>query len=67
MIDHLLEASGSREQIYAVNGGNDLCAFFLTPELYRIIVEHPDATPKDGPYRPTEVYPWFGQPRNEGQ
>jgi len=62
IVDQLLEAAGSSERVYAVNGGNDLFAFFLTPELHRIISGHSDADAKDGPYRPTEDYPWFGQP-----
>ena len=62
IVDQLLEAAGSPERLYAVNGGNDLFAFFLTPELYRIISGHPDAVAKDGPYKPTNEYPRFGQP-----
>jgi len=62
IVDLLLEAAGSPERLYAVNGGNDLFAIFLTPELHQIICEHPDADAKDGPYKPTEDYPWFGQP-----
>jgi hypothetical protein len=65
IVDHLLEAAGSPERLYAVNGGNDLFAFFLTPELHRIIVSHPDADSKGGPYKPTEEYPWFGQPHDK--
>ena len=62
IIDQLLEAAGSPERLYAISGGNDLFALFLTPELHRIISEHPDANPKDVPYKPTENYPGFGQP-----
>jgi len=64
ILSKLLETAGSRERIYAVNGGNDLFAFFLTPELYEVIMNHPDACPADGPYSPTEKYPLFGQPCN---
>jgi len=62
IVDRLLAAVGSNERVFAVNGGNDLFAFFLTPELCRVITTHPDASPEDGPYKPTEEYPWFGQP-----
>jgi len=62
IVDQLLEAAGSPERLYAINGGNDLFALFLTPELHRIISGHPDADAKDGPYKPTEDYPLFGQP-----
>ena len=62
IVDQLLEAAGSPESLYAVNGGNDLFALFLTPELHRIISGHPNAEGNDRPYKPTEDYPWFGQP-----
>lgn len=62
IVNELLALAESTERVYAVNGGNDLFAFFLTQELYRSIVEHPEASPGDGPYVPTEEYPWFGQP-----
>ena len=64
IVDQLLEAAGSPERLYAINGGNDLFALFLTPELHRIISGHPVADAKDGPYKPTEDYPWFGQPND---
>lgn len=62
IINQLLEAAGSTERIYAVNGGNDLFGFFLTPHLFELIVRHPQAAPHDGPYKCTENYPRFGQP-----
>ena len=62
IVDQLLEAAGSPERLYSVNGGNDLFAFFLTPDLHRIISQHPKAEAADGPYKPTVEYPWFGQP-----
>lgn len=65
LVDQLLESAGSPERVYAINGGNDLFAIFLTPELLRTISEQPDAVAKDGPYKPTEEYPWFGQPHNQ--
>ena len=65
IVDELLAAVGSSERVYAVNGGNDLFAFFLTPELHQTVMEHPEASPEGGPYKPTEDYPWFGQPHDE--
>lgn len=61
IVDRLLESAGSPERLYAINGGNDLFALFLTPEMHRIISAQPDANPKEGPYKPTEEHPWFGQ------
>ncbi len=61
IVDELLEKAGSPERVYAVNGGNDLSAFFLTPKMYRIIVEHPDAGAASAPYKPNEEYPRFRQ------
>ena len=63
IVDRMLEAAGSPERLYAINGGNDLFALFLTPELHRIISEHVNADAEGGPYKPTEEYPWFGQPQ----
>ncbi len=63
--DELLAAAGSAERAYAINGGNDLFAIFLTPELYQVIMEHPDASRRDGPYVLKEEYPAFGQPEKE--
>lgn len=65
IVDDLLAAAGSAERAYAVNGGNDLFVLFLTPELHRVIMEHPDASRGDGPYVPQEEYPSFGQPEEE--
>src|ERR1017187_23947 len=64
IVDQLLESAGSAERVYSINGGNDLSALFLTPELHRTISMQPDAEAKDGPYKPTEEYPWFGQPHD---
>lgn len=61
IINTLLYEAGSREQAYAVNGGNDLFVFFLTKEQWGAIQKHPDATPPDTPYMAREEYPWFGQ------
>jgi|RhiMethySRZTD1v2_1073278.scaffolds.fasta_scaffold07808_2 hypothetical protein len=63
LVSALLADAGSEETVYAVNGGNDLFAFFLTPALHRLIIEHPDASPLDAPYSPTEQFPFFGQPQ----
>ncbi|MGP8197868.1 MAG: hypothetical protein ACLQU4_00010 [Limisphaerales bacterium] len=65
IVDQLLASVGSSESVYAVNGGNDLFALFLTPALFQIITEHPESSSKDAPYLPTDEYPWFGQPHDE--
>jgi hypothetical protein len=62
IINELLAAAGSKERAYAINGGNDLQLLFLTPELHRVIMDHPDASRRYGPYLLTEESPWFGQP-----
>lgn len=62
LINRLLAAAGSPERVYAVGADNDLFAFFLTPELFELIVRHPDATPPEAPYVPNETYPSFGHP-----
>jgi hypothetical protein len=62
LVDKMLESAGSPERIYAINGGNDLFAIFLTPELYHTISTQPDFDAKGGPYKLTEEAPWFGQP-----
>jgi len=62
LVDKMLESAGSPERIYAINGGNDLFAIFLTPELYQTISTQPDFDAKGGPYKLTEEAPWFGQP-----
>ncbi|MHA3770833.1 hypothetical protein ACXR0O_04775 [Verrucomicrobiota bacterium sgz303538] len=63
IVNDLLENAGSPERVYAVNGGNDLQAFFLTPELFHLITDHPEASSDYGPYVPEEEYPDFGQVR----
>jgi hypothetical protein len=67
IVNEMLAKAGSAERVYAVNGGNDLFALFLTPELFRIIMTHPAASPKDGPYQPTEEYPWYGASQDAGR
>jgi hypothetical protein len=62
LINRLLAAAGSPERVYAVGADNDLFAFFLTPELFELIVGHPDATPPEAPYVPNDTYPNFGHP-----
>lgn len=61
IVNGLLEAAGSEERLYAVNGGNDLFGFFLTPALRETICGYLGVKPRDRPYVPTEEYPWFGQ------
>jgi hypothetical protein len=65
LINRLLTEARSPERIYAVGGGNDLFAFFLTPQLRDLVARHPDADPADEPYEPREEYPGFGQPEFE--
>ena len=65
IVDALLARAGSPERVYAVNGGNDLLALFLTPEMHRVIMEHAGASRVSGPYKSTDQYQWFGQPRDE--
>ncbi len=62
IVDDMLAAADSEERLYAVYGGHDLHAYFLTPQLFELIVQHPDATPLDTPYAPTELPPHFGAP-----
>lgn len=62
LVNQLLIAANSPERMYAVNGGNDLYGFFLTEELRRLIMDHPQAVASDGPYIVSEEYPSFGQP-----
>ena len=65
IVDQLLVAASSAERIYAVNGGNDLFALFLTPEIHAAIMQHPDASRRHGPYVPSEEYPSFGSFEDE--
>ena len=65
IINELLAAAGSRERAYAINGGNELILMFLTSELHRVIMDHPDASRHGGPYIMTEESPWFGQPEKD--
>lgn len=62
ILNQLLKTAGSSERAYAVGGDNDLFVFFLTPELFALITQHPDAQPPEAPYVPTEAYPNFGLP-----
>lgn len=61
IVDDLLAAAGSPERLYAVGDGNDLFAMFLTPGLHKIVCEHPDAAPRQRPYKPTEEEPYYGR------
>jgi hypothetical protein len=63
LVDQMLESAGSPERVYAIEGGNDLSALFLTPDLYRTIAAQPGFDAKGGPYKVTEQYPAFGQPQ----
>ncbi len=61
IVNGLLEGTGSEERLHAVNGGNDLFGFFLTPRLRETICDYPGVKPEGRPYLHTEEYPWFGQ------
>lgn len=61
IVNGLLEGAVSEERLYAVNGGNDLDGFFLTPALREAICRYPGVRPGGRPYLHTEEYPWFGQ------
>ena len=41
LVNDLLARASSNERLYAVNGGNDLMAIFLTDELWDLITAHP--------------------------
>jgi hypothetical protein len=57
IINRQLNATGVR--FYAINGGNDLCGIFLTPEQAE---RAKAALPRrsDWPYLPVPEPPWFG-------
>ncbi len=61
IVNELLADTESNERLYAVNAGNDLFGFFLTPQLRDAVCDHPDATPRDRPYVPKDDHPWYGQ------
>ena len=62
IINHQL--ANSEYRLYAINGGNDLGAMFLTrPECEaarKSLVRR-----EDWPYLPTLEHPWYGQPHRE--
>jgi hypothetical protein len=62
LVNELLEEAGSEERLYAVGGGNDLDAFFLTPELADFMCDSPQVLVKDRPYIPVAEPPRYGQP-----
>ncbi len=66
-VNRLLEGAGAEERLYAVNGGNDLFGFFLTPVLREAICRYPTVKPGGKPYLPTEEYPWFGEEHECGK
>lgn len=60
IVNRLLHTASSAERMYAVNGGNDLFGFFLTPVLHEAICSYPGIEPHDKPFVHNENYPWFG-------
>lgn len=61
IVNELLANAKSDEQLYAVNGGNDLFGIFLTPELRDAVCNLPGLTLQDRPYVPKEEHSWYGQ------
>jgi len=61
LVNDLLARAGAADRLYAYSGGNEQQAFFLTPELREAVCDHPEATPPERPYIPTEEHPWFGR------
>lgn len=54
------QSAKSDYRLYAINGGNDLCGIFLTPEQAQAARKSlPNRS--DWPYLPTNEYPWYGQ------
>lgn len=63
LVNELLEAAETSERLYAINGGNDLAAIFLTPELKEVVCASSGFPFVDLPYTPIESDDgWYGQP-----
>ncbi|MEZ6138860.1 MAG: hypothetical protein R3C53_28580 [Pirellulaceae bacterium] len=63
LVNELLEAAETNERLYAINGGNDLAAIFLTPELKDVVCASSGFRQVDLPYTPIESDDgWYGQP-----
>lgn len=59
LVNDLLELASANERVYAVNGGNDLFAFFLTPDMFDAICNYHEYRMRDYPYIPSEAgYPY---------
>jgi hypothetical protein len=53
IVNDLLRQAGSEERLYALYGGNDTQAIFLTPDMYALILESPLTETSEKPYQPT--------------
>lgn len=51
VINRYLKQQGSKEQIYALYGGNDLTAVFLTDEMYEAIMSYAEMPEYDKPQK----------------
>jgi hypothetical protein len=51
MINRYLKQQGSREQIYALYGGNDLTAVFLTDDMYEAIMSYSEMPEYEKPQK----------------
>jgi hypothetical protein len=55
LVNDLLAQARADERMYAVNSGNDLSAYFLTPDLFEVICNHHEYRIRDYPYVPSEA------------
>lgn len=63
LVNELLEAAETDERLYAINGGNDLAAMFLTANVRDLICTSAGLRQVDLPYLPKETDDgWYGQP-----
>ncbi len=63
LVNEMLETAQTDERLYAVDGGNDLRAIFLTPKLKEAIWAFSDFPVLELPYIPKfDEEGWFGQP-----
>ena len=51
MVNDLLIEARSSERVFALYGGNDLRAIFLTPQMYEVIVASGQLAPSEIPVR----------------
>lgn len=63
LVNKLLENAKSPERAYAIYSGAALSVMFLTDDLLAVMKADPVAVPKFMPYKLTNDFPFFGQPR----